>query len=276
MSDPLPALYGLENSSRTGPDLWGKNQFNSNFPIALACYMRDLEINPVYVAVNDDFTHRTTDQEITIEDVFRSSAKGTGVRFEFESAFSAFARFTSDTLPSIDLVTMDANGLELAPLEIKLTVLPDESTFERPENQWGTEIVIRPVTSAHATFALANSVINSGMVDYVRDLVTPVASSIQHWDNSTEILSRKAEITECLLRVLVVTHQLQVPYLLQTVWKTERKSPLLKQRCFDIFAWSNNAILKLFVDRARNEGRQRRVTRSLRECARTLNTQIKQ
>ena len=270
MGDPEPALYGLENSNRTGPDLWGKNQFNSNFPVALACYMRDIDVNPVYIAVNDDFTHRTTDQEITMGDVFQTSADGDGIRFEFETRFSAFGEFTADTIPSIDLVTMDADGRELAPIEIKLTVMPDQSTYARPENQWGTELVIRPVTSAHATFALAYSIIDRGNVGDVRRILSPVASSIQHWDNSTEILSRKEDITRCLVDLLVETHELQVPYLLQTVWKTQRKSPALQSQCFDIFAWSNNAVLKLFVDRAMREGRRRRVSRSLRECARTL------
>lgn len=35
------SLFGLKNSNRdfSSKDNWGKNQFNSSFPAALACYM---------------------------------------------------------------------------------------------------------------------------------------------------------------------------------------------------------------------------------------------
>jgi len=47
----MPSLYGLTNSNRdfSSAYAWGKNQFNSAFPAALACYMRDKKIPAVYV-----------------------------------------------------------------------------------------------------------------------------------------------------------------------------------------------------------------------------------
>ena len=36
-NEKKPGLYGISASNRTNMDLWGKNQFNSSFPIALAC-----------------------------------------------------------------------------------------------------------------------------------------------------------------------------------------------------------------------------------------------
>ena len=40
-SDRVPTLYGIseKNSSRFGKSLWGKNQFNSTFPLALSLYI---------------------------------------------------------------------------------------------------------------------------------------------------------------------------------------------------------------------------------------------
>jgi len=37
----IPGLFGIANSNRdyTRADTWGKNQFNSSFPVALACYL---------------------------------------------------------------------------------------------------------------------------------------------------------------------------------------------------------------------------------------------
>ncbi|GEM_PF-1717684 len=50
-----PSLYGISesNSSRSGAALWGKNQFNSTFPLSLSLYMRDKGIKPVAVAYSN-------------------------------------------------------------------------------------------------------------------------------------------------------------------------------------------------------------------------------
>jgi len=39
--DDYPRLFGIVNSNRdyATPYSWGKNQFNSSFPAALACYL---------------------------------------------------------------------------------------------------------------------------------------------------------------------------------------------------------------------------------------------
>ncbi|MBN1863929.1 MAG: HindVP family restriction endonuclease, partial [Victivallales bacterium] len=46
-----PSLYGITHSNRnfSDPFYWGKNQFNSSFPVALACYMRDCKTPAVYL-----------------------------------------------------------------------------------------------------------------------------------------------------------------------------------------------------------------------------------
>ena len=95
---PEPGLYGIVNSSRSGRNLWGKNEFNSTFPIALCCYMRDNAIRPVYVAVNE-MTTSASDIEITIEDAFGTRSNGKDIRFEFESTFQPYQGYCSDALP---------------------------------------------------------------------------------------------------------------------------------------------------------------------------------
>lgn len=52
-----PALFGINKSNRdfTQKDTWGKNQFNSSFPAALACYMASQNIVPIYLKLGNDF-----------------------------------------------------------------------------------------------------------------------------------------------------------------------------------------------------------------------------
>jgi len=66
-------LYGLFHSNRQGKNLWGKNQFNSTFPTALACYMRDQRIDAVYVKVTENSRIRCA----TISKIDRTQS-GTG------------------------------------------------------------------------------------------------------------------------------------------------------------------------------------------------------
>lgn len=58
-----PALFGLKNSNRdfTNKDTWGKNQFNSSFPAALACFMHSKSIEPVYLTLDEKLkvVHKT-------------------------------------------------------------------------------------------------------------------------------------------------------------------------------------------------------------------------
>jgi hypothetical protein len=63
-----PSLYGLINSNRdfSSPYAWGKNQFNSSFPAALACYMRDKKLPAVYIKHGKK--SNTTLSEISFDD----------------------------------------------------------------------------------------------------------------------------------------------------------------------------------------------------------------
>ena len=101
MSQGPPALYGIENSNRSGDELWSKNRFNSTFPVALACYMRDKGIKPGYISLDEAAEYTTMDDRISIGDVFGLRERGPQIRFDFESTFEPFDEYFYDSLPSI-------------------------------------------------------------------------------------------------------------------------------------------------------------------------------
>ena len=57
-----PALYGIDHSNRNFKDryCWGKNQFNSSFPVALCCYMRDKKYGTVLISQHGEHTKTST------------------------------------------------------------------------------------------------------------------------------------------------------------------------------------------------------------------------
>lgn len=51
-----PGLFGQKHSSRDYryEESWGKNQFNSSFPVSLVAYMSSKNISPVFICTNRD------------------------------------------------------------------------------------------------------------------------------------------------------------------------------------------------------------------------------
>ncbi len=65
-----PRLFGINQSNRdfNKKSSWGKNQFNSSFPAALACYMSSKNINPVYIIL--DYQLNITHAKIAFSEIF--------------------------------------------------------------------------------------------------------------------------------------------------------------------------------------------------------------
>ena len=245
---------------------WGKNQFNSAFPAALACWMRDQYINPVYVHTCDGAIV-ASDEKISFDDVFNSTAPNEKLRFDFEVKFPSFHGYSFDSLEAIDLVVSEDDVVGRA-LEIKLTVLPDQTTFIKSEDQWGCELVVRPVSVIYAALTIYHSLIEK-KADALA-LLKKTALGVGDWTNTVEILSHRDKILNVLETFLNTFEDAQVPLVLQPVWKTNGKLPELANQAFDIFVWSNMALCRLFLNQAKANTGPKKVSRHLRACARLL------
>jgi hypothetical protein len=255
-----PSLYGIAHSNRDKADFWGKNQFNSSFPISLACYMRDHNLKPVYIRLNDKLETETI--EIDFNDVFRSSLPNNKLYFSFESKFEPYQVYSHDDIQGIDLVVKDTSGNFLAPLEIKLTVIPDSATKDAPSARWGSELVIRPATTKYIALGIINAV--KERLHGVRDIFEPVYIDVQDWSNQYEIANKIDSICGALNAFQKEFLSFQRPILLQTIWKTEGQSPVLSEDAFDIFVWSDFALSRVFINGAKGP----EVTRQTRSAAR--------
>jgi len=261
-----PGLYGIHQSNRSGDDLWGKNQFNSTFPASLACYMRNKGIPAVYLYLDRNL--KVKSKEISIDEVFNTSLRNEDIYFAFESKFEPYQKFSYDDIKHIDLVIKSGQKW-FRPLEVKLTVIPDSTTCEDEENKWGSEIVIRPATTSYCALGMAYS--NESNFGLIRKILEPVCHGIQHWDSRIEISSLRSKLIGSLDTFLSESNKKQKPFLLQPVWKTKGKSPILDKNAFDIFVWSDYAICRPFLDRsAADDDTVSRYLRSTARMARIL------
>ena len=266
-SENEPGLYGLTegNSSRHGDDLWGKNRFNSTFPLSLCLLMRDRGIAPVSVVTQNGVVKATEESTWSMAEVIGKADDEPFYRFE--TTFNPYARLSRNAADRIDLV-VEVNGEHRIPLEVKLTVVPDSGTAGRPENEWAPELVVRPVTSAYAMMGVATSLLTSATDrESAKDILRDVYNAVgREWNSKDKIERNKERLHQALDALLRQAERFQRPFLLQPIWRTQGQSLEFCQQCFDVFVWSDVAIMNILVNEYATEGRGR--SRVLREIAR--------
>lgn len=244
---PNAALYGIAHSNRNFKDsfFWGKNQFNSSFPIALCCYMRDAGKNALGIQMESDLT--TSIQEMSFSKVFGTDLPNERIYFRFESVFEPFKPLVEDSLEKIDVVVVDAETKEeIRPLEIKLTTLPDDATSSFPEARYGSEIVVRSPTMRYVALSMIDSC--KEKLPQIRAIFDKACGKVDNWENVAEMKSRQSDVFAALKRFLGEFCHAQRPLLVQPIWKTIGKQPQLSENCLDVFVWTDFALTRLILD----------------------------
>ena len=245
MTDIAPSLFGIKQSNRdyTKADTWGKNQFNSSFPAALACYMHSKELKAVYIKANKQLN--ASIEYISIDELYKIDPLAENTYFAFETQFTPFQKYVIGAIPRNDLVIQDSNtGNCLSTLEIKLTALPDNATCNNEESAYGSEIVIRPDTIVYlaCTFIEAFQENRRELKRYLGTFNT----NITDWTVARNVLPYIQDIRESFVKIVNDKNDYQVPIVMEPVWKTNGKSPQLAENCLDTFVWSNFGMLNLF------------------------------
>jgi HindVP restriction endonuclease len=262
-----PSLFGITRSNRnfSDPYYWGKNQFNSAFPVALACYMRSKQLPLVYVKFRD--TSHTEVGELDVGELFGSNLPNDQLHFAFETRFDHFRSFVHDELPAIDLVVGSGDPIkQLRPIEVKLTTLPDNTTEGLSEDRYGAELVIRSATTRYMALSMAHAV--DAHQARVQEIFEPVFAKVRNFDSKVEMTKVVPLAVGALELFLTEFKHLQSPLLMQPIWKTVGKSPVLAENCLDIFVWSDFALTHLFLESARNPRDPQAISRYARAALR--------
>jgi hypothetical protein len=259
-----PALFGLKNSNRdfTNKDTWGKNQFNSSFPAALACFMHSKSINPVYLNLDENL--KVVHKMITVTQLFGIEPTTPDLFFAFESDYTPYQQLVIGNIPRIDLVIQNiATQTCLRGLEIKLTALPDHTTCDASEDKFGSEIVIRPDSIVYLALSIAMQYRQKN-ID-LQQLIGNDFDNIKDWSDGLHVMPLIPKMISVIDSILLANLDKQEPLIIQPVWKTIGKSPQLANNCLDIFVWSNFAFTRLFLNVAKAELKnENKITRQLR------------
>ena len=262
-------LFGIEHSNRLDMQHWTKNCFNSSFPTALACYMMEHEIPAIYAklaVVRGEL--KVVCDKISIRDLFNCGNKHpSDLQFDFESKFEPYQSFAFDSIDGIDLVVRDLQKNYLSPVEVKLTVLPTSATAVKPEDEWGSEIVVRTATTSYCAFSIWNMIKNRHA--YVREIFEDTCSDIGSWTNDFEMSHKTENLRSTLNSFEREFINYQRPLVMQPFWKTKGQSPVLCDQAFDIVVWSNLAFSRLFIETS-NDNTMSRPMRASARMARCI------
>ncbi len=259
----MPSLFGIKHSNRdfTEKDSWGKNQFNSSFPAALSAYLSYKGLENIYIKLDENL--ETHHDKISTENLYGLSPISENLFYSFESQFLPFQKFLVGSIPRVDLVTQNSiDGMSLRDLEIKLTALPDNSTCNLTEEDYGSEIVVRPDTIVYLACSLFSFFENRR-----EDLTMILAEEFEdigYWTEPKEVISYLGRIVRVINEVSLKMLDFQTPLVIQPIWKTQGKTPKLAENCLDVFVWSNLAFIRLFAKIAESEIRINQITRQLR------------
>ncbi len=258
-----PSLFGIKHSNRdfTDKDTWGKNQFNSSFPSALSAYLAHKNLENVYLKLNENL--ETFHDFISTESLYGLPPKSENLFYSFESQFLPFQKFLIGNIPRVDLVTQNlTDGASLKGVEIKLTALPDNSTYHLTEENYGCEIVVRPDTIVYLACCLFSFFENRR-----EDLQTIIGENfedINDWTEPIMIIPYLGKMIRVIDEISLAMLDFQSPLVMQPIWKTFGKSPKLAGNCLDVFVWSDLAFIRLFAKLAKSEIRENKITRQLR------------
>ncbi|CAC9620212.1 Type II restriction enzyme HgiDI (EC 3.1.21.4) [uncultured Gammaproteobacteria bacterium] len=161
-------------------------------------------------------------------------------------------------LPRTDIVIQEeSTGKCLSGLEVKLTALPDNTTYKLKDHLYGSEIVVRPDTIVYLACSLALSS-KEKLKEHLGEF------KIDDWSDASQVLPHIESIITIIEKISLAIEKKQKPFLLQPTWKTTGKSPVLTDQCLDIFVWSDAGFSNFISKIANKSSNVNKITRQTR------------
>ncbi|WP_018659194.1 HindVP family restriction endonuclease [Allofustis seminis] len=265
-------IYGLENASHdfTQPESLGKNIFTNAFPISLAQYLsnfKQVSIPVIKATLNDDNKIITEHEHLQWNEIIGTDS--TTANFLFEETYNGYKPYTNSIPNKSDIVISDENEVHTRALEVKLMVVPNSQTANKPHDEQSCELVVRPPSIEQLAFSIANSYGQSRRSELLRlisaSLVTPMD---YHWNDEDWMKTKIPNIVKAADEIVKSSIESQTPFILTAIWRTEGQKPILERNAFDVFVWTDMAFLQLFINkmRSRTANSQRRISRPERSA----------
>ena len=242
-----PGLFGQKYSSRDYryEDAWGKNQFNSSFPASLVAYMGSKGIDPIFICTNKN--NEVVHKHISSSKLLGIDPLSDEAYYDYEAGYYPYEQYyTASKKEKIDLVMINRTTQSpVSGLEVKLTTLPDNTTKDLPDADYGSEIVVRSPTILFVACSICACYDSPRGKNKLHDILNTIGQEIKDWSEIRQVVPHYNEIKEAILAVSSDLASKQVPLIMQPIWKTDRKLTDLEENCLDVFVWSNLSVIQM-------------------------------
>lgn len=247
-----PGLFGQKHSSRDYrfEDAWGKNQFNSSFPASLVAYMGSKNVKPVFICTNKD--NEVVHKFIDATTLLGVDPLSDEAYYDFEAGYYPFEQYyTATKKEKIDLVMINRT-LEKAVrgLEVKLTTLPDNTTKDCSDEDYGSEIVVRSPTILFLACSICSCYDSPKGKQRLHDLLNTIGYEIKNWSEIRQVVPHYDAIKQAIEAMSRDLTNKQIPLIMQPIWKTDRQLTDLEEDCLDVFVWSNLSVIQMCLREA--------------------------
>ena len=167
--------------------------------------------------------------------------------YNYEAEFYPYEQFYSATKKEkVDLVMINRTSeLSVRGLEVKLTTLPDNTTKDLPDADYGSEIVVRSPTILFLACSICSCYKTDKEKGVLHGLLNTIGSEIKNWSEIRHVLPHYDAIRKAILSVSANLAKKQIPLIIQPIWKTDRKLKDFAEDCLDVFVWSNLSVIQM-------------------------------
>lgn len=135
-------------------------------------------------------------------------------------------------------------------MEVKLTTLPDSTTKDLPDAEFGSEIVVRSPTILFVACSICACYDSQTGKNKLHALLNTIGEEIKDWSSPGRVIPHYCKIKTAVLNVSSDLSKKQKPIILQPVWKTNRSLTDLEDNCLDVFVWSNLSVIQMALREA--------------------------
>ena len=130
-------------------------------------------------------------------------------------------------------------------LEIKLTTLPDNTTKDSSEEDYGSEIVVRSPTILFLACSICSCYDTIEGKQRLHNLLNTIGSEIKNWSEIRQVVAHYDSIKSAIEAVSKDAVDNQIPLIMQPIWKTDKQLTNLEDNCLDVFVWSNLSVIQM-------------------------------
>lgn len=248
MTDEWPELYGIRRSNLRPKDLWSRDMFPKAFSVALTNYLGSKGMPLNYVVLDNRLSPSVN--KILLENLYRCRREDVpDAVFDFDVMNEAYAR-VADGVPRSDLVVRNPRDSQPSCLMVRNSVIPDAITHDFEDHLMGPEITGRTPLLKACALSMATS------LWWQRRRALPMLEhgipeeiDWRDWNSASQQIDA---ITANFNLVEAELCYAQNPFLLQTVWKSERDGPFMADDAMDVFVLSDFAFSRLFLERMKD------------------------